>query len=137
MKLSQAKEYLPFVQAAAEGKRIQYKSKSETSVWVDLDDSYDLDALIGMGYIRIKPTEPILRPWKPEEVPVGALLKNSYFDFGGNPVSLIIGVRGVYVYFLDHEKAIVIESTSIKLMDSKYTYSIDHGKTWLPCGIME
>jgi hypothetical protein len=45
MKLKDTAKYLPFVQVLADGKIVEYQ-------------------------VRIKPT-PTLRPWKPEEVPVG------------------------------------------------------------------
>lgn len=61
MKLSQAKEYLPFVQAAAEGKTIQVRFGHG---WCDRVT--DTGFAEPPDHYRIKPT-PKLRAWRPEE----------------------------------------------------------------------
>lgn len=78
---------------------------------------------------RIAP-EPKLRPWKPEEVPVGALIR-----LKGNHCQhswLIVG-------YAHNEQQIAFGQTggrSIKDLGN-YEHSIDGGKTWAPCGVME
>ena len=74
--------------------------------------------------IAPKPKEKKLRPWKPEEVPVGALMR----------------IKG-HEYF-----AAIIEANTTKVCYGRYgdiTYdrldecehSNDGGKTWKPCGV--
>ena len=124
MKLSQAKEYLPLVQAAAEGKTIQY---SVCGIWYDAEA--ELDFIQPPHEYRIKPS-PRLRPWKPEEVPVGALIRGEHCQFRG----IIVGAQwnsqnqcaGIFCGFK------FIESG--QAARDGWQYSLDHGKTWLPCG---
>jgi len=73
-------------------------------------------------------SEPRLRPWRPEEVPVGALARNKtgearYLIVAAGPMGIGVGVGGVWVDF---------EST----LDSR-EHSTDGGKTWKPCGVAE
>lgn len=131
MKLSEASKYLPLIQAAAEGKAIQYKSKIDGS-WIDktrLDD----DEWPNPDYeYRIKP-EPKLRPWKPEEVPVGAWIRSAS-RLSENACALICsrGNGGIGSFSFQEIVAIQFEEA---LHDCEY--SIDGGKTWLKCGIEE
>lgn len=126
MNLSQAKEYLPFVQAAAEGKIIQFRSKSNDN-WYDSDNLSFTDDYC----YRIKPS-PTYRPWKPEEVPVGALLRKKdakHFDvFLITGRTMFEGIAYIYAepWFNGNEPV-----TSERMM--QFEHSIDNGKTWLPC----
>lgn len=84
---------------------------------------------------RIKP-EPKLRPWKPEEVPIGAIIKGLSFKSiiswaetnkhgepcMGGPDSTPEGRYWPLAY---------------ACTDSDLLHSTDGGKTWLPCGVME
>jgi len=76
--------------------------------------------------------KPKLRPWKPEEVPVGGVLKkkNTSFVYHYN-VDLNNGVT----WFTSPSGETRILSIG-ELVDS-FVVSTDHGKTWLPCGVME
>jgi hypothetical protein len=124
------------VQAAAEGKVIQMMSSNGT--W----NEYPELAFVAPPHVyRIKP-EPKLRPWKPEEVPVGALIR---WNNLGKEVN--VGLRGFDVCFIGgiYGERIVpsVQRSSIGIrwdMECllKYIeYSLDHGKTWLPCGVVE
>lgn len=117
MKLSQAKDYLPFVQAAAEGKTIQWQDTFGD--WRDLSRSENIE---GTSPIRIKP-EPKLRPWKPEEVPVGAIVKTK----DGKVRGMITGVG---------EYGIVVGNCSNAFQASKIFSEFEQldGK---PCGVEE
>lgn len=53
MKKDNARDYLPLVQALAEGKTIQYKTIMPPE-WVDID-SHDVDFVLGAERYRIKP----------------------------------------------------------------------------------
>lgn len=138
MKLSQAKEYLPFVQAAAEGKTIQYRS-DVSGKWVDLEpentfgiNRYGLNGYDNEidGELRIKP-QPKLRAWGEYEVPVGVLIKANWWTSG---VAMIVS-RGTDMFTITGNA----EQTGVTREDAlvDYKYSPDHGKTWLPCGVME
>lgn len=72
MKLSQAKDFLPLVQAAAEGKAIQ---RYQCGRWIDCDHDWNIDGSYqANSEVRIKPT-PKLRPWTAEEG-VGKIVRN-------------------------------------------------------------
>jgi hypothetical protein len=66
-----AKNWLPLVQALAEGRNIQYGwTRRDGSVtWHDIDEMES-----SPSEYRIKP-EPKLRPWKPEEAPRAIIVK--------------------------------------------------------------
>lgn len=67
---------------------------------------------------RIKPT-PVLRPWTADEVPLGAWMR-----FKRNPQDRVllgwVSVQSDRDLWLDERE-----------------YSIDGGKNWLPCGVVE
>jgi len=136
MKPLRAKELLPIITAFAEGKTIQYRYPgdshyTELAELGDLIHSYDLD----VNNYRIKPT-PTLRPWRPEEVPVGAIVRDPKY----NSVWLITALweqhkgSGDYRVFLNGGN---YEGHKLEYFtDDKMLYSPDHGKTWLPCGVV-
>ena len=67
---------------------------------------------------RIKPT-PILRPWTSDEVPLGAWMRFK---------------------LIPSERYLITQSTlSLPLQQwfQDREHSIDGGKTWLPCGVVE
>lgn len=75
---------------------------------------------------RIRPT-PRLRPWKPEEVPVGAIVR----------VKDAAYIRGI-ISFVDNGCLNGTGTwTSFANALTNYEHSTDGGKTWLPCGVME
>lgn len=74
-------------------------------------------------------TEPKLRPWKPEEVPVGATLKTK--DTGSR--WLLIGINNYAEVSIAGNSV----TRSLSHLLECYTHSLDGGKTWLPCGVME
>lgn len=73
---------------------------------------------------RIK-HKPKLHPWKPEEVPLGAMLRDKSGDrfliVGASSSSLYFGIRGV------------VKTDDMREFECSY----NHGKTWLPCGVAE
>ena len=89
MNTKQCKEYLPYVQAAAEGKTIQ----SNTSAFGWADCTCDIE-LFPVDSLRIKPVT-TLRPWTADEVPIGAVVRNK-----NDPriKRIIIGVNEQYAY---------------------------------------
>lgn len=134
MKLSQVKEFLPFIQALAEGKTVEWQSL--TGSWIELQPSSEHFMTSDAGRYRIKPT-PTLRPWRPEEVPVGAIVRDPKY----NSVWLITALweqhkgSGDYRVFLNggnYEEGHKLEYFT----DDKMLYSLDHGVSWKPCGIL-
>jgi len=86
---------------------------------------------------RIKP-EPKYRPWTAEEVPVGALLHRL---FEPNKITVILGTTSDKVILSGPAPA------GSLFINDLFTYhgghngdrvehSLDHGKTWLPCGVL-
>lgn len=120
-------------QALGDGKQIQVSSR-EGNDWADVTNISLQDLFDYPERFRIKPPASILRPWKPEEVPVGALIK-----WGGKQRCLILGIT--------EDRLVWITASVTELKDSVQpyplyvfndaTYSLDHGKTWLPCGVLE
>ena len=112
------------------GKSVQVAYASDPENFTDFTS--DEPMFYSPAYIwRIKPT-PTLRPWKPEEVPVGALYRgkgwaktergliiyscSNRFEVGG--ITVIGGFP--FEYALEHGE-----------------HSTDNGATWKPCGVFE
>jgi len=123
-----AKGLLPLVEALARGETIQMRTQDE---WHDL--SGEIVFSFPPGDYRIKPA-PKLRPWRADEVPVGAL----YRDVGTGNRHLITGISStgrVHIANPLYE----CEAVNGYALDSllKGEYSTDGGKTWKPCGVEE
>lgn len=121
-----AKYYLPLVQALADGKTIQCKGWNR---WLDYDPNEPVEFDDKPENYRIKP-EPKLRPWKPEEVPVGALISGLPDRRTAMMIVELLSERVVICRFGTLQKITFNEL-------SGFYYSLDHGKTWQPCGVME
>lgn len=133
MRLTDIKYWANLLTQVVEGKTLQFLNISGDWCDVDADGNYSLIATIDR--YRIKPTEPILRPWKPEEVPVGALIRvkvTKYLD--GLHIQMILYICPCGVTLSARNGHMECE---IKELASTYEHSSDHGKTWLPCGVME
>ena len=121
MNPEQTKEAIRVMQAYLDGKEVQYRIKKCDSRSVLKPDWCDIDApcwdFDGYEY-RIKPTA-TLRPWTADEVPLGMQARNREYP----------------------KTRWLIDRTSSeenrKDWCEKYEHSIDGGKTWLPCGVME
>lgn len=129
MKLSQAKLYLPFVQAAAEGKTIQSLWCSRN--WKDIDPDSNLHFSRDPSCYRVKPSL-TLRPWKSNEVQVGAVMQNK-----GEPHTraLILGMDGDNLLWAGYNGNIL--KNPLSRCCENCEYSTDFGKTWHPCGVVE
>lgn len=75
--------------------------------------------------------QPTLRPWKPEEVPVGAVVKH------GSNRWLITAVWNGKPFLNGCDQHDDERSASLQTLTNGYEHSLDLGKTWLPCGVME
>lgn len=141
MTKERAKELWPVMQAYAEGKTVQYFDEATTGGWKDCETEPSVgfpQAKFESHHVhryRIKPTS-TLRAWRPEEVPLGAWLKDLDTDFSHNPVSLILSVRGAWVHFMHPQTSKMVELTAGNLLsDKRWQYSTNRGKTWAKCGV--
>jgi len=123
MTREQWKERLPLIQAFVEGKEIETNSNG---IW-KLIANPDFSNRISCYYIQ---PEPKLHPWKPEEVPVGCLVRSKTPDSPHNK----------YVLFALNSNHVAFEKAGWESLESllaNYEHSLDHGKTWQPCGMVE
>jgi hypothetical protein len=123
MKLSDAKKYLPLVQAASEEKTIQFKSKFGHETWLDCSDGYNLFA--DDYEYRVKP-ETKLRPWTAEEVPMLARYRRKGYP---DEWMTLAGLSG-------YGKGVKLSLCTgwIQAFED-LEHSTDGGKTWLLCGV--
>lgn len=123
------KEKIAVMQAFVEGKKIQYTTP-ECNDWGFID----APEWNWLAYDYRIAHEPKLRPWKPEEVPVGALLRLTPPSCNSLP-NLILSTNENNFTFA--AGGALFELCSFKSALRNYQYSLDHGKTWRPCGIKE
>jgi hypothetical protein len=121
MNIEQTIEAIRVMQAYVDGKEVQtmYDEKWQTTnihSWNWFDCNY-----------RIKPTA-TLRPWTADEVPLGCILKTK----STNSVWLLIGRNNVGEILIAGDNY-----QSPEWLLREYEHSIDGGKTWLPCGVVE
>ncbi len=122
MTRERAKELLPVIQEFAEGKTVEYFQHGK---WHFTNEPLWEFSVNDDCKYRIKPTL-TMRPWKPEEVPVGALLKHNRKEC----TYMIVGVENGVVFVRDTQY-------SLESMLLHWQHSLDHGRTWLPCGVQE
>lgn len=128
MTREEAKQLLPVIQAWAEGKDVQHFSLLH--VWQDGGMSFDFSDC--PDRYRIKPS-PTLRPWRPEEVPIGACFRyKTAFAFVRH---MIVSIGDSYLIYVENGG----DTIEIKFQEclELCEYSTDNGKTWLPCGVVE
>lgn len=124
MTRDEMKSMLPLFQAYADGKTIERRSDI-TERWHEVEEMTIRESV---EMYRIKP-EPRLRPWRPEEVPVGA-----QFRFKGQMVDrwLISGTSSAAIRVLDD---LNVRCYDFNTAFDRYEWSNDNGKTWHPCGV--
>lgn len=114
-----------------------YRTKSLEGIQFSTDEgkTWTLEHRIGPIFLyRIKP-EPKLRPWRPEEVPVGAFFKlklsspNCWIR-----IPLLVNSEGIWFFHTAETKPLNYVFDEIM---REYLYTVDGGKTWLPCGVQE
>lgn len=125
-------------EAEKQGKVIQFRDKIFYTEWTDIVSPSWLD---GPEY-RIKPTSKY-RAWKPEEVPVGALIRTK---FKPELIAVILRVTitdriGPKVILNQNYPNISDYINDLFTYHGGYNgdaaeYSLDQGKTWLPCGVL-
>jgi hypothetical protein len=120
------------MQAAAEGKRIEIRVRHGGNWCIDPTPQWDWI----MFLYRVHPDDlnppptPKLRPWRPEEVPLGALIQ---CKGGGCWRTMIVGYNQA-------------QTPSVLIPDGRISpetlfnfdeHSLDGGRTWLPCGVLD
>jgi hypothetical protein len=119
---------LPFITAYAEGKTVQFKSPS--------DDDWQTVKYMNMLHLdsiyRIAP-EPKLRPWRAEDVPVGAIAKDKDAEHVCRVLILGACERDSKILLSNIDDG--TKSHSLQYALEVLEHSIDGGRTWLPCGI--
>lgn len=118
------KMLLPVITAFANDKDIQVQESNGT--WTTFKGVPDF--WFEKWNWRIKP-EPSHRPWKPEEVPVGAFIRPKYITH--TDVFMIIGRSCEQIY----TSGTYYSNIKTVIAFQKYEHSTDNGKTWHPCGI--
>ena len=131
-------EMIACIQAHKDGKKLQYYYGEK---WYDVFGSPTFNFAAHPYRIKLEPT---LRPWKPEEVPVGALIRRK---FRPEVETVISGVS-----ITGHFPRILVNNhnfeapTKLYLGDlltyhgghngDRMEHSLDYGETWLPCGVL-
>ncbi len=135
MTKDEAKSNAEILQAYSEGKTIQFKTKGYGS-WQDHDGSGLAFNFGTTDYrIKIEPKLPTYRPWRVNEIPLGA-----WYRTKNRPdlwTVLITGAdpqRKYPIRFACNEK---ISADGLDTAFHFREHSVDNGKTWLPCGILE
>jgi len=126
MTQEQVKELLPVLQAFAEGKTIEYRSVG-CGGWYEASRGLKLGFENGPENYRIK-SEPKLRPWTLDEIPVGAQVRRK----GSSELRrLILSNAGGYIQINVHD------SITCSFALEAFEVSTDQGKAWGPCGVYE
>lgn len=129
--------------AWAQGKRVEAADKLDLESWkrvdavgVDNPDSRTCYAGVfnrsHLYRFRLAPEPPAkrYRPWTPDEVPVGALIR--FKDWSDGCRLMICGAWNGGVMWSTAE-GVAIKPPETLLSD--WEHSTDNGKTWLPCGV--
>jgi hypothetical protein len=119
-----------------QGKEVEYSSKGEEN-WrkvIDLFNFNDNDYL-DKNYKFRRVQELKLRPWKPEEVPVGALIRSKGKSWGSRLINSYSHIDGFD--YVCYQFGKTFSGDSLENCLARREHSLDHGKTWLPCGVME
>ncbi len=127
MTANETKALLPILLAFAERKTIQYKD-SGMRQWVDIDPSQSIHFVEPNCY-RIKTTL-TYRPWKPEEVPVGAVLRHKTVAPLCRRMILQSNDNGIILPYCS-----TVYKYSFEEILRDYEHSLNQGHTWLPCGV--
>ena len=122
-----------------EGKEIEYFF---TGKWNDVYKGLFVEFLkyksIYFGVpLRIK-KEKTFRAWKPEEIPVGAMIRNQENKTDKYHLEgLILSRFGAWVWTSLSNSLSKDEKSTEYMFKNNYQYSQDGGKTWQICGVEE
>ena len=122
-------EIIDVVTAFRDGKEIECKEKRYNGNW-SANNAPQWD--FSMFNYRIK-SQPKFRPWKPCEVPVGALNRNKS---NPNHVSMIVGYTPDYIVDSSNPQLGGKPFETYQYANENNEHSTDGGKTWKPCGVL-
>lgn len=125
MTKEEAKQWIPILQAYADGRAIQNCSMNG-KIWYECNDP--IFSARPSEY-RIKP-EPKLRPWRQEEVPVGAIIRQKGCE---GYCSLILGTTPKGVDTLSSVREYITRYFQDAL--DRFEWSKSTTGPWLPCGV--
>ena len=123
------------MQAALDGKRIQNTALS--GEWADVKQPLTWNWNVPSCNYRIHPddlnppSEKKWRPWKSEEVPLEAYFKRTFSN---------ICWRACYWELESDSPTVGVNSGShytLQDLFNDHQYSLDNGKTWQKCGVLE
>jgi hypothetical protein len=115
MNIEETKEAIKVMQAFVDKKEVEVMGLLKTSFWLSAETPcWDWNT----STYRIKPTAK-LRPWTPDEVPLGAWMRNM--------------TNSEYRWLINTSS---LDDTR-KAWLQQGEHSTDGGKTWLPCGVVE
>ena len=126
---NRAKEIAAIMATYEPGQVWQFKTKG-TEKWNDFVMRQAEPCWDWNSYDYRRKPEPKLRPWRTEEVPVGAL--HNWFGF----VSVILAAHDNKMFFLNRNGEVTynyLDSGAVNIGK----FSLDNGKTWHPCGALE
>lgn len=119
------KSMLPIVTAFADGKKVEVKLGSS---WGEFNSANFCGS--PKDY-KIAP-EPKLRPWKSEEVPLGAHVRYNNKTRETAPYH-----RAIISMVTEWDVKTPYGQSSLGDLLLSFEHSTDGGKTWLPCGVLE
>jgi hypothetical protein len=125
MTKEEAIKHREVILAFMDGKEIQWRTIGTTSWHNIINPAFALDR-----EYRIKPA-PAYRPWRVEEVPVGKLAR-----YKTDPQFRYL-IGGVYRHEPEVHVQVGASRHDSDFMLLSMEASLDDGKTWQPCGVME
>lgn len=123
---AKAKALLPIITAFAEGKTVQVFC---TDAWTDIADA---------GFhekperYRIKP-EPTWRPWKADEIPVGAVVRDK---FAHDTRSLLTGTWFNGAEYIPQGQGLS-HPVTVFLDKCEWKWPHEPETAWRPCGVLQ
>lgn len=133
MKLKEIEKWWPLLQAVKNGRTIQTNPAGE---WLDVKPDFNVSLDRNIEYYRIKP-EPVLRPWKADEVPIGGLIRRKDSTAAGCVILSASGIDDdVHISTINGLGSILLFSAlkSARACEWRENYKCQN---WLPCGIIE
>lgn len=129
-----AKQFLPIITAFAEGKIIEIKTDGE---WEAIIGEIKFNA--NPELYRIKP-EPKMRPWKLEEIPIGAIARRKTCKDLGERIAQVIIAADITNITENIPCAIMHFETKNQVITENllthWEWKYAHETRWNPCGIV-
>lgn len=136
MNSEEAQLLLPIVKALAEGKEIQFRTIGNVGWFKASSPAFD----ISRYEYRVKP-ECQLRPWKLEEIPIGAIARRRNPSLNQTP-QVIIAADYLSINTPTSTPCAIMhfegkENTTAELLLSKWEWKYPNSGFWQHCGMMD